>query len=515
MQGASAMKWSAADGPLTGLTVALLGEDGVLWQAGRLLASLGARLTRHASGAGIALAVRGRESDAWPIPVVGTERLSAAATWALSGAMALTGRRDGPPLSEGGGAAQAAHGAALAFQALATHVGLDVDISARMFLSERAALLGLGRNAPWSCAGSSTFVRCADGLVVATLARPVDIELLPALVESDPKPGDPWTVLADWARTRPAAEIVGRASMLGLAMASVPGSGLPRSRPGPVPGHAMGRDQGQTAPWVLRRGGADGHRPRRLHWSSPLVVDLSALWAGPLCAHLLGLAGARVIKVESVGRPDGTRYGARRFFDLLHAGHESVALDFANPADRSALLRLLHRADVILDSARPRAIEQLGIDVNEVISASEGRCWIGVSAYGRTGVARNRIGFGDDVAAGAGLVAWDPGDGRPVFCGDAIADPLTGLHAALVALACVLRGGSFAADVPLRAAADIARALGWSSPAGVDAAEHRRGEWALADEPDVRVVDGVVPAVCGSAPEMGADTDAVLAELAR
>ena len=39
----------------------------------------------------------------------------------------------------------------------------------------------------------------------------------------------------------------------------------------------------------------------------PLVVDLSALWAGPLCAHLLGLAGARVVKVESLGRPDGAR----------------------------------------------------------------------------------------------------------------------------------------------------------------------------------------------------------------
>jgi hypothetical protein len=504
-----------ACGPLTGLTVALLGEDGVLSQAGRLLTSLGARLSRRASDASSALALRDRESSAPPMPMLWTERRSTAATWALSGAMALTGRSDGPPLSEGSGAALAARGAALAFQALAAHAGLTVDISDRMFLSERAALLGLGRNAPWSCAGSSTFVRCSDGLVVATLARPVDVELLPALVESDPKSGDSWTVLADWARTRPAAEIVARASMLGLAMASVPGSGRPRSRVGPGPSHVMDHDQGRAAPWVLRRGGADGRRSRRLHWSAPLVVDLSALWAGPLCSHLLGLAGARVVKVESVGRPDGARYGMRGFFDLLHAGHESVALDFADPADRSALLRLLHRADVIIDSARPRAMEQLGIDVNEVVSASEGRCWIGISAYGRNGAARNRIGFGDDVAAGAGLIAWDPGDGRPAFCGDAIADPLTGLHAALVALACVLSGGSFVVDVPLRAAADLARMLGRSRPDRTDAAERGRGAWVLAGEPDVRVVDGAAPAVRGAAPELGAHTGAVLAELAR
>lgn len=40
-----------------------------------------------------------------------------------------------------------------------------------------------------------------------------------------------------------------------------------------------------------------------------LVVDFSALWAGPLCAHLLGLAGARVVEVETPGRPDGGRRG--------------------------------------------------------------------------------------------------------------------------------------------------------------------------------------------------------------
>ena len=42
----------------------------------------------------------------------------------------------------------------------------------------------------------------------------------------------------------------------------------------------------------------------------PRIVDLSALWAGPLCAHLLQLAGASVVKLESTRRPDGARFGA-------------------------------------------------------------------------------------------------------------------------------------------------------------------------------------------------------------
>ena len=62
-----------------------------------------------------------------------------------------------------------------------------------------------------------------------------------------------------------------------------------------------------------------------------LVVDLSSLWAGPLCAQLLGQAGARVVKVESTTRPDGARQGPAGFYDLLHAGQRSVALDLTSP----------------------------------------------------------------------------------------------------------------------------------------------------------------------------------------
>ena len=49
-----------------------------------------------------------------------------------------------------------------------------------------------------------------------------------------------------------------------------------------------------------------------------IVVDLSALWAGPLCGDLLARAGATVVKVESTQRPDGARRGPAEFFDLLN-----------------------------------------------------------------------------------------------------------------------------------------------------------------------------------------------------
>ena len=80
-----------------------------------------------------------------------------------------------------------------------------------------------------------------------------------------------------------------------------------------------------------------------------LVVDLTSMWAGPLCGQLLARAGATVVKVESPSRPDGTRAGDVRFFDWMNSGKLSCAMDFDR--DRADLEALLAAADVVLDGA--------------------------------------------------------------------------------------------------------------------------------------------------------------------
>src|SRR5207302_84064 len=75
--------------------------------------------------------------------------------------------------------------------------------------------------------------------------------------------------------------------------------------------------------------------------------------------RLLRDAGARVVKVESVNRPDGARAGPSEFFDLLNAGKEGVALDFER--EPRHLHDLLSRADVVVEASRPRALAQFDI----------------------------------------------------------------------------------------------------------------------------------------------------------
>ena len=135
----------------------------------------------------------------------------------------------------------------------------------------------------------------------------------------------------------------------------------------------------------------------------PLVIDLSALWAGPLCANLLWLCGARVVKVESADRPDGAREGDPAFHALLNQGKESVVLDFRAESGRRMLRRLLERADIVIESSRPRALRHLGIAAEDWVRSQDGRTWIGITGYGRDEPAGNWVAFGDDAGSRPGL----------------------------------------------------------------------------------------------------------------
>jgi crotonobetainyl-CoA:carnitine CoA-transferase CaiB-like acyl-CoA transferase len=246
-------------------------------------------------------------------------------------------------------------------------------------------------------------------------------------------------------------------------------------------------------PFSVLRGG-----PRRVR-ARPLVLDLTALWAGPLCAHLLGRTGARVVKVESVTRPDGSRAGPAAFFDLLHAGHESVVLDLGTPAGRAALRALAAAADVVLEASRPRALRRLGLEAGEYVAA--GTTWTSITAYGR-GPGADLAGFGDDVAAAAGLVAWDRGE--PLPCGDALADPLAGVHAAVATVAALHDSAAHLLDVSMHRVAAAAARPWPAGTAPADQAAEQAAEQAAA-EPRARR-----PA--GRGPRFGEHTGAVLAE---
>lgn len=329
--------------------------------------------------------------------------------WLESGVAALSGFV--PP----GRAATQAREWSSEIERRSTAWGHPVRVDGARLLAERAALTGAKAQGAVSVGGACRLMQCADGWGVAvSLPRPSDVELVEALI-CGPAP-DPWEAVRQWAGTHTGEQIVERARLLGLAIGYL-GEGGP--------------------PLRLPLDGPNGHRP------PSLVVDFSALWAGPLCSSLLGQAGARVVKVESADRPDGARRGEPRFYQLLNSGVECLTIDPASEPDRRRLLALVRSADVVIEASRPRALAGWGLSAE--MAAAEGAVWLSITAYGRA--AGDRIGFGDDVAVAGGLVGRKRGG--YVFAGDAIADPLTGLAGAVAVMRALDAGGGRLIDLAM------------------------------------------------------------------
>jgi hypothetical protein len=305
--------------------------------------------------------------------------------------------------------------------------GQRVDVDPGRVLTERAAARGFGRAGQISSNGASRLVRAVDNWVAVTLARDADLQLVPAATGYSGL--EPWEAIGRAAQRLRACELAERGQLLGIPIAELGSTGAT-----------------STSPFRIERlGEACSSADSR---SRPVIVDFSAMWAGPLCSHILGACGASVVKVEDPDRPDGARLGDPLLFSRLHEGHDVVALRFTTSEGRRQLSELVASADVVIEASRPRALLQLGFSPKRFLEERPGRTWISITGYGRSGDRANYVAFGDDAAVAGGLVAWVSPD-TPVFCADAVADPISGLYAAFGGLASMVSEGGYLIDVSM------------------------------------------------------------------
>ncbi|GFG63743.1 CoA transferase [Mycobacterium kubicae] len=345
--------------------------------------------------------------------------------WGSSGLAYLTGRADGPPdFSRAPVLGRAEQIAA----DIAGRTGITLEASA--LLTGRAGLLGLTRAGRTSAGGATRLMSARDGWCAITLSRPDDIAAVPALLHADEVPEDPWPAVQRWAGARSVSEISERAALLDL--------------PAAVLGEAT------AAPPQTRRLWPPAAR-REL--AGLVVADLSSMWAGPLCGQVLAMAGATVIKVESPTRPDGTRAGDPAFFDWINGHKLSYCVDFDRDAEQ--VRALLTIADIVIEGSRPDALARRRLGPDQV-APRPGRIWLRLNGYGAN---CRRPAFGDDAAVAGGLVGVGP-----VFCADAVADPLAGLEAAAAVLGSLHRGGGELINVSMAAVAASYAALPTDPP---------------------------------------------------
>jgi crotonobetainyl-CoA:carnitine CoA-transferase CaiB-like acyl-CoA transferase len=163
-----------------------------------------------------------------------------------------------------------------------------------------------------------------------------------------------------------------------------------------------------------------------------VVLDLTRARAGPTAVRQLADWGADAIKIEEPGSPDtdDSMGGARVGFDFqnLHRNKRSLTLNLKAPEGHEIFMKLVAKADVVVENYRPDVKRRLGIDYEACAAVNPRIVYGSISGFGQSGPYRDRPGF-DQVAQGMGglmSVTGLPGQG-PVRVGIPIADLTAGI----------------------------------------------------------------------------------------
>jgi len=156
--------------------------------------------------------------------------------------------------------------------------------------------------------------------------------------------------------------------------------------------------------------------------------------SGPYCTMMLADLGAETIKVEPLGKGEGTRalladdpehsrHGMGAYFLTLNRNKKSVAIDLKRPEGVAIFRELVAVSDVVVTNYSAGVSERLGIDHERLAAVNPRIVTCSISGFGETGPHRDWKAF-DIVAQGTGggmsVTGW-PG-GEPLRAGIPIGD---------------------------------------------------------------------------------------------
>jgi crotonobetainyl-CoA:carnitine CoA-transferase CaiB-like acyl-CoA transferase len=161
------------------------------------------------------------------------------------------------------------------------------------------------------------------------------------------------------------------------------------------------------------------------------VIDFSHAWAGPTCTMLLGDAGADTIKVEpTTGDFYRTAMDGAVFINV-NRNKRSIALDLKTNEGHRIALKLLERADVLVENFVPGVMDRLGLGYQTISKMNPRIIYCSISGFGQEGPYHKRPSF-DPVAqamSGIMLATGEP-DRPPVRILPPMLDYSAGIHAA-------------------------------------------------------------------------------------
>ncbi len=175
-----------------------------------------------------------------------------------------------------------------------------------------------------------------------------------------------------------------------------------------------------------------------------VVLDMTRVVAGPFCGAMLGDLGATVIKIEVPGRGDDARaYGPyineeSLYYSNLNRNKHGVTLNLKSEKGKELFLRLVKKADIVIENFRPGVMERLGLGYDELKKVNPQIIYGEISGFGSYGPYRDRPGYDIIAQAMGGLMSVTGQAGNPpTRVGSAIGDILGGLNLSIGVLAAI------------------------------------------------------------------------------
>jgi len=170
-----------------------------------------------------------------------------------------------------------------------------------------------------------------------------------------------------------------------------------------------------------------------------LVLDLTRLLPGAVATQWLVDFGAEVVKIEQPGVGDYARHGflgpkVNPIFAFTNRGKKSVEIDLKDSAGRDSFLRLVDRADVLIEGFRPDVMDRLGVGYETLRLRNPRLIYAALTGYGAEGKYAELAGHDINYLALSGVLDLMGPSEKPALAGIQIADLAGGSMQAVIGI---------------------------------------------------------------------------------